>query len=441
MAYNIGQASAFTPPSKMDWNNPQGGLGQDIMDYLKNNQVPSTVPQGQKWAGMPQIGINGGGMYVLPGGDASFGTPGYGVVSGGQGGEYWYKPLNGNEKNAANYVYNPDGSFNRVSRNTSIMSPAMGVASVLGAGLGMGALFGGLGGAGGLLGGGGSLAGSGAGFVGEGALSGIPAWDGALAGASPGFGGAVGAAGAGLGGGGGGGALTGVPPPANPFTASTGGLFSGGGLGNVGSTLGKLGMSALGGGGGGGGSSGGSMLGNFGNLGVNDVLGALGGGLDWYNQSQAADKMLNWLNGNQSKMEGFMNPGNPEYNAMWDQMSRSDAAAGRNSQYGPRTSDFLAKVAQAKANNIMNFTTGTSRAYSNALNQNASAPTGFLQALQRTGKGLGNPSLSQLFSGLGGLPGSAPSGLSGIPEWDQAWQSALGNSGNASDFIDYGQYI
>jgi hypothetical protein len=130
---------AYNAPAQTDWNNPMSGLGQDVLSYLKNNQVAGTVPDGQKYAGMSQIGINGNGAYVLPGGNAAFGTPGYGVVSG-QGGELHYIPLDGMKTNAANYVYNPDGSYNRTEYNSHIMSPAQGVASVIGAGLGFGAI-------------------------------------------------------------------------------------------------------------------------------------------------------------------------------------------------------------------------------------------------------------------------------------------------------------
>jgi len=53
-------------------------------------------------------------------------------------------------------------------------------------------------------------------------------------------------------------------------------------------------------------------------------------------------------------------PGSPEFNYLWNEMSRQDAKAGRNSQYGPRAVDLASKLAGLKLNAL----TG------NALNQN-----------------------------------------------------------------------
>jgi hypothetical protein len=80
--------------------------------------------------------------------------------------------------------------------------------------------------------GGGGAATTGGGFVGEGAASGIPAWDGAAGSGVVGSGAAGGAAGAG--GGGSGGAVTGTPPPANPY--NVGSYFNTSNLSNLASS-------------------------------------------------------------------------------------------------------------------------------------------------------------------------------------------------------------
>jgi hypothetical protein len=230
MAFNIVPATspAYQAPATMDWSNPMGGLGQDIIDYLKNNQVASTTPEGKWGAGLAQIGINGAGMYVLPGGDASFGTPGYGVVSGGQGGGYYYKPLDGNKTNAANYSYNPDGSYNHTDYNTHIMSPAQGVASVIGAGLGFGAI--------------GAMAAGGAAAAGEGA----GAAGGSFGAGGLGTGTATGGVGYGLSGGG---SLSGLSGATYGGVGGLGGVDFGAGLGAAaGGAAGGAAGSAFGGG-------------------------------------------------------------------------------------------------------------------------------------------------------------------------------------------------
>lgn len=222
-------------------------------------------------------------------------------------------------------------------------------------------------------------------------------------------------------------------------TAATGGgglasLFGGGGasaggglsrmLSQLGSTGGKLlstGLSSILGGGGNDGG-GGMNLGPF-----------LAGGVDAYKQGDAADKMLSWLNSQSGKMEGYMNPNSPEYSAMWEAMSRKDAAAGRNSQYGPRTADFLAKVADAKAGNTLRFTTGTSRAYADALNQDAGKYTGLLSALGNQSGGTQNLSsiLGSLFGGSGSVDTSDWSDFGGsdLPSNDDLWEMINGGGG------------
>jgi hypothetical protein len=257
-----------------------------------------------------------------------------------------------------------------------------------------------------------------AGSLGGGYMGGL----GGVAGGAGGLGAAAAAGGAGAGGGG----------------FSLGGLLGGSG-GGGGLSLGNIlkGGQALGGLLGGGGGSGGG--------GLQDLLSIIGGGVDAQRQGDAAKTMMDWLKTNQGKMEGYMNPNSPEYKAMWEEMSRKDAAAGRNSQYGPRTADFLANVAKAKADNIRSFTTGTSRAYADALNQNAGKYAGLSAGLGRALQGGGTTNMTSLIGMLtgGGYNASTGGGelgegvLSGVDAWDDAWLDAL----DGEDFIDYGQFF
>lgn len=138
-------------------------------------------------------------------------------------------------------------------------------------------------------------------------------------------------------------------------------------------------------------------LGNLGNL--------FGGLLDYNNQNQAANNMLKYLQGQQSQINNMYAPGSPEYNQLWEQMSRQDAAAGRNSQYGPRSVDFAAKIAQIKDDANVRMTTGIANLMANAYNKQASAPAGFFSALNNGGNSnfsSGGSFLNALTSYLGG---------------------------------------
>jgi hypothetical protein len=148
--------------------------------------------------------------------------------------------------------------------------------------------------------------------------------------------------------------------------------------------------------GGSGGSSAGGGLGSF-----------IPGIVDAIQQGNASDKMLDWMKSQQAKIDGLYNPGSPEYDALWDQMSRKDAAAGRNSQYGPRSVDLASRIAEIKANNTARLTTGLAGNFSNAFNQNASRYSGLLGALGNNSTGGGNilNTITSLFSGGTGATG------------------------------------
>lgn len=203
------------------------------------------------------------------------------------------------------------------------------------------------------------------------------------------------------------------------FVPSTAAEMTGMGVGSsaaagsgIGSILGKIGTKV-----------GGSMLssgigslfnggsgnsGSGGGLNLSNIIGLAGGVNDAFQQNRSSSDMRSWLNSQQSKIDNLYNPGTPEYNALWDEMSRKDAAAGRNSQYGPRSVDLAARIAQIKADNTTRFTTGTSKALADALNQRAGAFSGLSAAGQRLASG---NSIGDLLNSLRGI---SPGNLGGI---------------------------
>jgi hypothetical protein len=104
---------------------------------------------------------------------------------------------------------------------------------------------------------------------------------------------------------------------------------------------------------------------------------AIGSGLmDMFAKSKQAGAQKDRFNQVQQQINGTYAPGSPEYEALMQQLSRTDAAAGRNSQIGPRSTDLAAKIAQIK----MNALSGTLG------NQN----TMFNDSLTNSGGGLGS---------------------------------------------------
>jgi hypothetical protein len=185
---------------------------------------------------------------------------------------------------------------------------------------------------------------------------------------------------------------------------------------------------------------------NLGSI-FNAVTPIVGGAIDANRQGQAAQNMLSWMNNRDAAVQNTYSPGSPEFNQLWEEMSRKDAAAGRNSQYGPRTVDLAARLAQVKSDNLVRMTQALAQPYSNALNQDAGRYTGLLSALGNQGASGG---LGQILSQLGGNNGSGygaiVSGLSrlfgggasqGIPA------SSFGGEGGSSipqDYYNYGDY-
>lgn len=71
---------------------------------------------------------------------------------------------------------------------------------------------------------------------------------------------------------------------------------------------------------------------------------------DMYAKNQMADKWQAQLDKVNQGIEGLYAPGSAEYQALWSDMSRKDAAAGRGSQYGVRAVDLAGKIAPIKTN-------------------------------------------------------------------------------------------
>jgi hypothetical protein len=387
-AQTLGQNSVLKPYQDMlkgretyEFNNPFH-TGANYQDLIK------------QWGSMSGGNNSNGGYigdyYIAPTSDG-----GYQIMRRGEGLGTSQTPADYVDAQG-NYVGGKmvDSSKSGLAKAWETIVPML-TTSFIGAGiaggLGYGPLADGGAGAAGAGGGTAGVTGTNGAFLGEGVTSGIGAWDKALANAIAG-GGAAGA----------------------------GGLASQLGSKAANSGLGSILKAALGGGGN---SKGGGGLGS---IGLNDIIGMIGGGVDANRQGNAAKEMLNWLNTNQAKMEGYMKPGSPEYNAAWEAMSRKDAAAGRNSQYGPRTSDFLANVAKEKADNTLRFTTGTSRAYADALNQDASKYAGLSAALGAMGQGGGGGGIT--LGDIMGLFGGGSGGGSitdmipdGFWDWGDDW--------------------
>jgi hypothetical protein len=120
----------------------------------------------------------------------------------------------------------------------------------------------------------------------------------------------------------------------------------------------------------------------LGTISLSDLMKLLGGGIDLVGQRKASGDMLDYLKTQQAKVDNLYSPGSSEYNTLWDTMSRKDAAAGRMSQYGPRSVDLGARIAQIKADNTVRMTSGIGALYKNALDQEASAPAGLMAQLE-----------------------------------------------------------
>jgi hypothetical protein len=78
-----------------------------------------------------------------------------------------------------------------------------------------------------------------------------------------------------------------------------------------------------------------------------------GGSLyDMYAKNKMAKKQEGLYNQNRADIMNMYAPGSAEYNQMAQAMARKDAAAGRNSQYGTRSSDLAATLAKMRMNSL-----------------------------------------------------------------------------------------
>lgn len=268
-------------------------------------------------------------------------------------------------------LYNPDGSYNMHAAYNGD-NGAMMLAPIAAAAGGQFLFGGGLGGA---------AASGGADAVGGGAIAspvtGGSALGTSLGGASPGLATSAGAAGAG-----GISSITG-----NPILDKA---------------LSSAGTSAL--------SSGLSSA--ISGKGTGSGLGGLvSGAYDAYAQNKASNNMLDYLKGQQAKIDSIYDPNGPLAKTMWNQMSAQDAAAGRNSQYGVRTTDFLGKFGGDYAKYTAQLGQGLANDFANAYNKQASAGTGLAA-------GIGNA------MGGGALNSIVQNGSSYI---NNAYNSAAGN--------------
>lgn len=413
------QAPAPTQPaltSNSAWNYQTQGVPKSVMDFYGNGsnyRLDHTKDEfGREWLANWE-----GGGGAGDGGDG--GMPflaGYRMAADGG--------VPGRSESTDNY-FDATGKYSHdYYDKKGWLNPVTGILAVASLGalapymFGGTTLAGGLGGAAAGAGGAGGAAGmTGAGFGDAGMM--YAGADAAAAGSLGGGASVLGGSALGTGAAAGAGGLSGLFGGGNSFGSS------------ILQKIGTSGLSSLLGGGGSGGGATGGSAGGIGGMDMRDLIGLLGGGVDAYQQGKAATEMKDWLLSQQAKMDGYMQPGSAEYTGMWDQMSRKDAAAGRNSQYGPRTSDFLANVAKEKASNTRQFTTGTSRAYADALDQYAGRYTGLSSAAQRAAGG-GGPTISSILSMLGGGAGQAAGSMMS----NQGIMDLITNSGGAP--IDYG---
>jgi hypothetical protein len=106
----------------------------------------------------------------------------------------------------------------------------------------------------------------------------------------------------------------------------------------------------------------GRALGNIGPGGL--AAGALGARA----QAQRGQAQMDRFNQVNGQINNMYAPGSPEYNSLWQEMSRKDAAAGRNSQYGPRSVDLAGKIAGIKGNMLSSTLASQNTMFNSGLN-------------------------------------------------------------------------
>jgi hypothetical protein len=134
-------------------------------------------------------------------------------------------------------------------------------------------------------------------------------------------------------------------PPEDPYAGIQDMMpgFDGSSPANSPFSLSNLGNSALGG------------VKSVGNWAMKNPIPAMyaGGSLyDMYAKNKMAKKQEGLYNQNRADIMNAYAPGSAEYNQMAQAMARKDAAAGRNSQYGTRSSDLAATLAKMRMNSL-----------------------------------------------------------------------------------------
>jgi hypothetical protein len=429
----------------MDGGNPHGQYNQQLYDAMRGYTY--------KGADGKQYMINGnyyhGGGYDQEGantaGDLMFG--GVGALGhpdkGRQIGEMSYsvtgfKPDWGGDMGAFNGqgfdMYDKDGKYVGGNLPMSMGDDQMGktgamiAAMVATAGLGGAALAGGgLGGMGAGMAGAANpvmaaeAAGLGAAGLGSAGTAGLGGLGAVGSAGGIGGGGAMGVEG--IGGVGGMGASEGIGAAGGAGGISTGGAPAGFvGAGGGGASGGGFSLQSLLGGGGSGGG--------FGGFTMKDLIG-LGTSLyGSHKQSEAAEDWRNWMQGGVDKIDGMYKPGSPEYNALWDEMSRKDAAAGRNSQYGPRSVDLAARLTDIKGRLLSGMYTGMAQPMGSSFSGSANAYAGLPYLINTLGQSTSQGSSAPTGSSGGSSPTFTP--LSGLGYTG----TQTGSSGGAETYTD-----
>lgn len=150
------------------------------------------------------------------------------------------------------------------------------------------------------------------------------------------------------------------------------------------------------------------------------------GNVDNNAQNNAADGILEYIRGGHDYITNMYKPDSPEYNALWDQMSRRDAAAGRNSQYGPRSVDLASNITRIKGDLLSDYIPGTALALSNAYRMDAGSHSGL-------GAFLGSGGLSSLMNLLGGGSSSLLNLLRNIGGGNTDWSGTDGSGDGGWD--------
>lgn len=129
----------------------------------------------------------------------------------------------------------------------------------------------------------------------------------------------------------------------------------------------------------------GGLQGMFGSL--NKFLSPIGGltGLQLgaglyglYGSHQMAKKQEAMYNSQMNAINNMYAPGSPEWKLMKQEMDRKDAAAGRNSQYGPRATEMAGRIAEAKLRARTGAATGLASTYNSALQNKYSGLNGII---------------------------------------------------------------